>query len=103
MGTLTYDSKLVATIDDRALAHLQLVIVAKLRRGESFAFTYTDPTGNGLGRATEWMHPAISLTFQYFGSRMPAINPAWVQALSESANSNAGLQVIPESDAPPRT
>ena len=50
MGTMTYDSKLVATFDDRVLAHLQVVIWAKLRRGESFSFTWTDSQRGGMGR-----------------------------------------------------
>ena len=36
MGKLTYDSTLTVDFDDRVLAHLQLVIGAKLRRAESF-------------------------------------------------------------------
>jgi hypothetical protein len=32
MGTLTYDSKLAVSLDDRVLAHLQVVIWSKLRR-----------------------------------------------------------------------
>ena len=39
MGTLTYDSKLAVSFDDRILAHLQVVIGNKLRRGEPFFFT----------------------------------------------------------------
>ena len=42
MGTLTYDSKLSASFDDRVLAHLQIVIWAKIRRGEPFSFTWTE-------------------------------------------------------------
>lgn len=39
MGKLYYDSTLNTDIDDRTLAHLQVVIGAKLRRGESFYFS----------------------------------------------------------------
>ena len=78
MGTLTYDSKLTATFDDRVLAHLQIVIWAKIRRGEPFSFTWTEPSRNGYGRKT------------------PLINKNWVNALSKSANSPGGLQLIPE-------
>lgn len=96
MGTLTYDSKLTATIDDRVLAHLQLVIWAKLRRGETFAFTFTDSEHASLGRTSIWLAPTISLAFQYFGSRPPRINPRWIEELSRSANSGGGLQIVPE-------
>jgi hypothetical protein len=96
VGTLTYDSKVVATIDDRALAHLQVVIWAKLRRGEQFSFTWVDSQRNGMGRTSIWISPSISLVFDYFGSRMPMLNAAWVDALTKSANSPGGLVVVPE-------
>lgn len=100
MGTLTYDSKLVVTLDDRVLAHLQAVIWSKLRRGEQFAFTWTDPMRSGLGRTSVWLSPSIPLAFEYFGSRVPRLNPAWIDALTKSANSPAGLTVVPEPDHP---
>jgi len=96
VGTLTYDSKLTATFDDRVLAHLQVVIWAKVRRGENFSFTWTDPGRNGYGRTSIWVSPSVSLSFQYFGSKLPMINPQWVQALTKSANSANGLQLVPE-------
>ena len=96
MGTLTYDSKLTATFDDRVLAHLQVVIWAKIRRGEQFSFTWTDPARNGYGRTSIWISPTTSLSFQYFGSKAPAINGQWVQLLTKSANSVGGLQLLPE-------
>jgi len=101
MGTMTYDSKLVATFDDRVLAHLQVVIWAKLRRGEQFSFTWTDPERNRQGSRTSiWVSPSISLAFDYYGSKVPALNPQWVEALSKAANSPSGLQVVPEPTPP---
>ena len=96
MGTLTYDSKLTVSLDDRVLAHLQPVIWSKLRRGEPFAFTWTDPMRPGLGRTSVWLSPNIPLAFEYFGSRPPKLNPAWLDALGKSANSPAGLSIVPE-------
>ena len=101
MGTLTYDSKLVATFDDRVLAHLQVVIWAKLRRGEQFSFTWTDAERSRQGRTSIWISPAISLSFDYYGSKVPTLNPIWVDALSKTANSPAGLQIMPEPSPPP--
>ena len=98
---LTYDSKLSATIDDRVLAHLQVVIWAKLRRGESFAFSWSESVSEGSGRKSIWISPSIALAFEYFGSRTPVLNPAWIQALTKSANSTGGLHVVPEPPAPP--
>ncbi|MBC7589604.1 MAG: ATP-dependent DNA ligase [Salinibacterium sp.] len=99
MGTLTYDSKLKATFDDRILAHLQVVIWAKVRRGEQFSFSWSEPQRNGYGRTSIWISPNISLAFEYFGSRPPAINRRWIELLTKSANSPSGLQVVPEPDS----
>ncbi len=100
MGTLTYDSKLTGSFDDRVLAHLQIVIWAKVRRGEPFSFTWTEGGRNGYGRTSVWISPNISLAFEYFGGKTPLINPAWINALSKSANSPGGLQVVPEPSPP---
>ncbi len=100
MGTLSYDSKVVATIDDRILAHLQVVIWAKLRRGEQFSFTFQDTQRSGLGRSSIWISPSIALSFDYFGGKTPLLNPHWIEALTKTANSASGLTVVPEPQAP---
>jgi hypothetical protein len=96
MGTLKYDSTLTAEFDDRLLAHLQLVIGAKLRRGETFFFSWRDDVEVGDGRTTIWMHDALSLVFTYAGGRVPTINRRWVDALMTTANSPGGLLVMRE-------
>jgi len=98
LGTLTYDSKLTATFDDRVLAHLQVVIWAKIRRGEQFSFTWTEPARNGFGRSSIWISPNISLAFEYFGGKTPMLNRHWIDVLSKSANSPGGLHLLPEPD-----
>lgn len=100
MGTLTYDSKITVALDDRILAHLQAVIWAKLRRGEQFSFTWTDPMRSGLGRTSVWLSPNIPVAFEYFGKRQPRLNPAWIDALVRAANSPAGLTIVDEPDDP---
>jgi hypothetical protein len=96
LGKLTYASGLVVDFDDRVLAHLQLVIGAKLRRNESFYFSWRDHSSAGDGRSVIWLHPSISVTYKFYGSRPPAINRAWVEALMNSANTSAGLRLVPE-------
>jgi hypothetical protein len=96
MGKLTYDGTLVVDFDDRVLAHLQIVISAKLRRGESFAFSWRDDASIGDGRTTIWLHPAVSLVFKFLGGRQPEINRTWLGELSNVANSATGLTLIPE-------
>jgi len=96
MGKLTYDAALVVDFDDRTLAHLQIVITAKLRRGEAFAFSWRDDAAVGDGRTTVWLHPTISLVYKFLGGRPPEINKRWVDELATSSNSPAGLYITPE-------
>jgi hypothetical protein len=96
VGTLSYDSSYKAEFDDRVLAHLQIVIGAKLRRGESFHFSWRNEQVTGQGRTTIWLHPTVPLIYSYLGSRTPTINRHWIEALMTSANSVAGLQIVPE-------
>lgn len=100
MGKLTYDSSLVMQFDDRVLAHLQLVFGAKLRRNESFFFSWRDGSHVGDTRSTIWVSPSISLCFRFSGGRPPAINRSWVDELMASANSSAGLHITPEPHSP---
>jgi hypothetical protein len=100
VGTLIYGpTGRELTIDDRVLAHLQVVILAKLRRGESFSFQWEKPASEGSGHSTIWMHPMIFLEFSFVGSRSIAMNRAWVEALSMHANSAHGLILVPERQA----
>ncbi|RWZ64271.1 ATP-dependent DNA ligase [Labedella populi] len=92
MGKLVYgDSDIDIDIDDRSLAHLQIVIGNKLRRGESFFFSWKDDPAVGDGRSAIWLDRAIPLYFKFTGSRAPAINREWIDALNASANSGTGL------------
>lgn len=95
MGTLTYDS-IVIQFEDRLLAHLQIIIVNKLRRRESFAMSWRDSTEVGDGRSTIWLDPSIPIYFKFDGSRVPAINKDWLDRLAESASSSQGLVVMGE-------
>ncbi|WP_025105699.1 hypothetical protein [Microbacterium paraoxydans] len=96
MGKFIYDGGPKTDIEDRALTHLQLVMMAKLRRGEPFPFSWKDDSSVGGGRTTVWVHAGSSLVFKYAGSRQPAINRAWVDALAFTANSPTGLYLVPE-------
>ncbi len=96
MGKFTYDSTLVVDFDDRVLAHLQIVIGAKLRRNESFYFSWRDDSAVGNGRSVVWLHPAISIVYKFHGGRPPAINRTWIEELMATANSSAGLRIVPE-------
>ncbi|MCU1545993.1 MAG: ATP-dependent ligase [Homoserinimonas sp.] len=102
MGKLLYsDAGIEIEIEDRALTHLQVVIGMKLRRGESFFFSWKDDPAIGDGRSSIWIDSAIPLYFKYFGSKSPNINREWVEMLAASANSGRGLVFTDEPNAAP--
>ena len=87
MGRLVYGpQERVIEMDDRALAHVKLVVVSKLRRNEAFLVAWTVSLSHGSGRESVWVHPAIPLQFQFNGNRPCTINRLWVEQMSESAN-----------------
>jgi len=96
MGRLIYEGSVRFDLDDRTLAHLVVVISDKLRRAESFPLSWRNDPSTGDGRTTIWVHPASSLVFEFSGSRRPALNRTWLEALAIVANSPEGLHVIPE-------
>jgi len=95
MGLLHYAGRPVE-FDDRLLAHLHVVIVNKLRRGEGFTMSWVNATAIGGGRTSIWLDRSIPLEFTFAGSRPPAINADWLQTLRESADSSSGLVVTGE-------
>ncbi|HEY8590292.1 MAG TPA: hypothetical protein VIL55_12150 [Naasia sp.] len=94
MGKLFYGGSTALDIEDRELAHLAAVIVAKLRRDEKFQLTWAQESEPGT--TTVWMHPAIPLRFLYSTSRPVQLSRAWVEALSVAASGSGTLQRIPE-------
>lgn len=100
MGSLTYATAgLEIEFDDRTLAHLQVVIVAKLRRDEGFVFSWKD-AASGDGRSSIWMDRSIPLHFRFSGEDAPALNRAWLEVLTVTANGPGGLRVVEEPQAP---
>ena len=83
-------------IDDRALAHAKAVITAKLRRNESFTFTWEDPSGDELTHNSVWLDSSIPIQFEIVGKQDPPLNRAWLEELSRVASTPAGLRLIPE-------
>jgi hypothetical protein len=97
MGQLIYDSQaLELRLEDRALTHLQIVIVNLIRRGQSFVFSWKDEPAVGGGRSSIWIHPYCGLHFKFAGGKSPSINRSWLDALYTSAASGSGLILTPE-------
>jgi hypothetical protein len=93
MGSLHYGSPPASfEIDDRTLTHVELVILAKLRRNESFALTIEGSKG---ARQTLWINSSSTLRFE-LGSTVTEINRAWLDELIDSANTTAGMRILPE-------
>lgn len=96
MGRLIYGpSRVSADMDDRTLAHLRIVFMTKLRRGESFMFETHLHDGVG-GTTSLWISPQIPLVFHFYGSRQPSINRLWLEALINSSFGPSGLIIVPE-------
>ncbi len=105
MGVMLYgEARLEIELDDRTLAHLQLVMGAKLRRNEPFFLSWSDPQTVGGGRSSLWIESSVPLVFRYRSSKRHDINREWLEQLTLSANQPQGLHLMDEpggSSSPP--
>jgi hypothetical protein len=93
MGQLLYGSPPETfELDDRTLAHVEVVTLAKLRRNESFAISLDRPEG---GRSTIWIGTNANLQFRFQVGRQE-INRGWLDQLIDSANTPGGLRIEAE-------
>ena len=97
MGTVYYGGSATPIhIEDRALAHLKVVIATKLRRGESFTVSWQHPPDQPRGRSTIWLHPSIPLRFVFDEPEPPEPSRAWIEELAQSATSTGGILLVAE-------
>ena len=97
MGTIFYGGSATPIhIDDRALAHLKVVIATKLRRSESFTVSWRHPDDQPRGRSTIWVHPSIPLRFVFDDPEPVELSRAWIEELANSASSSGGISLIAE-------
>jgi hypothetical protein len=97
MATLQYGmSNDPIHIEDRALAHLKVVIATKLRRQESFTLSWKHPDDEPGGRSTIWLHPSIPLRFTFDEPEPPQLNMRWIEDLMHSANTSGGIMLVDE-------
>jgi hypothetical protein len=92
MGTLKYDGT-TTDFEDRVLAHVQLAVIQKLRRQESFSLAWVGPQAGG-GRTTIWVHPAANITFHYADPVIGPIDRAWADKLIIAAGTPSGMFVM---------
>jgi hypothetical protein len=105
MGSMIYEVAPALTIRDRALRHLQAVIIGRLRRHESCCFAWDDEPDVGGDDSTEaegrglhgavWISPSSSLYFSYESSMTDPLRRDWLELLSSSAASGT-LRMLPE-------
>lgn len=101
MGTIFYgDARYPVPVEDRALAHLKSVIVARLRRGESCTFSW-HPEGQDH-RETIWIAQYIPLNFVFETAERPRLNRNWIELMVQAAASPAGLYEMPEPPEDPK-
>jgi hypothetical protein len=102
VGKFIYGTpSITVEFEDRVLAHLKVVMLAKLRRGESFTFSWEYTSAQGSGHSSIWLHQAIPLQFDFYGKKDPVLNRVWLEELVKLANTPAGLRIIPEPTTPP--
>jgi len=83
-------------IEDRALAHLTVIIATKLRRHESFTLSWQHTADDPEGRSTIWLHAAIPMRFVFDAPETPELNREWIEKLAASANSSGGIALVPD-------
>jgi len=83
-------------IEDRALAHLKVVIATKLRRDESFTVSWRHPEDQPRGRSTIWLHPSIPLRFVFDDPEPAELSREWIEELANSASSTGGIVLVAE-------
>jgi hypothetical protein len=110
MGSLIYEVAPALEINDRALRHLQVVMVAKLRRQEGFTFSWDDEPDIGGDRLAKgsgyhgavWVSYSSSLYFSYDSPQAGPLNRRWLDVLGQAAASAEGLRMFPEPTGPLR-
>ncbi|MCR2784841.1 MULTISPECIES: hypothetical protein [unclassified Microbacterium] len=99
MGTIFYGGETMPIrIEDRALAHLKVVIATKLRRGESFTVSWRHGDDDPPGRSTIWVHPSIPLRFVFDDPEPAMLSREWIEELANSANSSGGIMLVTDHD-----
>lgn len=97
VGTIFYGGSATPIhIEDRALAHLKVVIATKLRRSESFTVSWRHPDDQPTGRSTIWLHPSIPLRFVFEDPEPEELSRQWIEDLAHSANSSGGIMLVAE-------
>lgn len=99
MGILRYHVE-DFDFEDRLLAHVQVIISTKLRRGEKFFLTWSVSSCYGSGRHALWIDNGVPIHITYSGSRPPSLNRQWIESLLLSSASG-GVHLTEDPPASP--
>lgn len=95
MGRMFYGmTEQAIEMEDRLLAHVQSVVLTKLRRGESFSISWKHD-GEPV-RETIWVHSSIPLRIVLDDADAGSIDRDILVRLVEAANSNRGMDLSSE-------
>jgi hypothetical protein len=100
MGTMYYGPRQYK-IEDRLLAHLQVLISLKLRRRENFFLSWSKGIAEGGGRYSIWVDNGVPIACEFDGGRPPIIQREWVESMAEAAGSSLGLQITEDGEFVP--
>ena len=95
MGSLFYDRTAEFEIDDRSLAHPQVVI---LNKAATQGVVRARPRRRHQAR-DRLINESTPLEFPYVGNRRPVLNQLWLETMAGEAGLNGLLRLTPE----PRT
>jgi len=101
MGTFYYggghgDLATGFDVEDVLLIHLKQVIVAKLRRGESFIVTFPALEHGCMVRETLWMNASIPIRFVINQAEAFPLDRGRLESLMIQANTVRGIVVAAE-------
>ena len=96
LGTLVYSRYQEYEFDYRTLAHLRVVIAARLRRRESFFLVWTRRDAHGSSSISLWITPSVPLVFRFPEGEGERLSRRWIEQLMRSPSVNRDLVVMPE-------
>lgn len=98
MGRLHYGDS-TFDMEDRLLAHLQLIIGVKLRRGENFFMSWRAADSSSMGRHAVWIDNGVPIHCEYDAQIPVELNMSWAERLADLAAKGGGL-IIQAEDVP---
>ncbi len=92
VGRLWCGDRAELVADDMAILHLQIVMLAKLRRGEGFLLTWQGADEAGAPRSV-WVHPAADVYFEFDAPPQDPVDSHLLQRLMVEANGSRGIRL----------